>query len=374
MDEQDRRYHETSFIFPGMNDDEYRALRDDIAANGLLEAIWLHPDGSIIDGRHRHRACLDTETPPRFQTWDGNGSLVAFVVSLNMHRRHLTPSQKAAIAQDVLPKLEAEARERVVEAARTKWGGNISVPFDGQGEARQQAAALLDVNPRYISDAKRIKNDAPDLFEKVKDGEITIPQAKRTMKEQERQEKREQNHALVQQAESPLVAVDGQTFETIVIDPPWDWGDEGDCDQFGRARPTYATMTIDQIAALPVSELATPNAHIYLWITNRSLPKGFALLEGWGFRYITTLTWCKPSFGMGNYFRGSTEHVLFGVRGSLPLLRKDMGTWFEAQRPGAHSAKPDRLFEIVESCSPGPWLEMFSRRQRPGWVAWGAEA
>jgi N6-adenosine-specific RNA methylase IME4 len=158
------------------------------------------------------------------------------------------------------------------------------------------------------------------------------------------------------------------------LDPPWDWGDEGDGDGcYARSRPVYATMPIEQIAALPVSALAEPNAHIYLWITNRSLPKGFALLDGWGFRYITMLTWCKPHFGMGTYFRGSTEHVLFGVRGSLPLLRSDVGTWFEAPRPGQHSAKPDAFYSLVETCSPGPWLEMFARRARPGWQVWGAE-
>ena len=159
-----------------------------------------------------------------------------------------------------------------------------------------------------------------------------------------------------------------------MIDPPWDWGDEGDVDQFGRATPVYQTMSYDQLTELPVGAQADNDAHLYLWITNRSLPKGFGLLEAWGFRYVTMLTWCKPHFGMGNYYRGQTEHVLFGVRGSLPLLRNDRGTWFEAKRPGRHSGKPDEFYELVEECSPGPWLEIFSRSARPGWAAWGAEA
>ena len=156
------------------------------------------------------------------------------------------------------------------------------------------------------------------------------------------------------------------------MDPPWDWGDEGDCDQFGRARPTYATMSFAELLELELP--AEKNAHLYLWITNRSLPKGFELIERWGFRYITLLTWCKPHIGMGNYFRGSSEHVMFAVKGSLPLLRSDVGTWFAAPRPGKHSAKPEAFYELVQSCSPGPWLEMFARSGRPGWVSWGAEA
>jgi N6-adenosine-specific RNA methylase IME4 len=132
-------------------------------------------------------------------------------------------------------------------------------------------------------------------------------------------------------------------------------------------------MRVSEIGELPVGELSERDAHIYLWIMNRALPHGFALLDGWGFRYVTILTWCKPSIGVGNYFRGSTEHVLFGVKGSLQLLRSDVGTWFQAPRPGRHSAKPPEFFKMVEECSPGPWLEMFARETRPGWVSWGAE-
>lgn len=132
-------------------------------------------------------------------------------------------------------------------------------------------------------------------------------------------------------------------------------------------------MPFDDVAALPIDDVSSGNAHLYLWITNRSLPKGFSLLERWGYRYVTMLTWCKPSIGLGNYFRGSTEQVLFGVRGSLPLLKNNVGTWFAADRGVRHSQKPDAFYELVESCSPGPWLDVFARSERPGWVTWGAE-
>lgn len=195
----------------------------------------------------------------------------------------------------------------------------------------------------------------------------------RENKEDLREAQRQSNRDLVENVIPVTESID-MAYQTIVLDPPWDWGDEGDCDQFGRARPAYATMNIEEIAALPVPDLADCNCHLYLWITNRSLPKGFDLIRNWGFRYITMLTWCKPSIGMGNYYRGSTEQVLFAVRGSLPLLRNDIGTWFTAQRPGEHSAKPECFYNMVEQCSPGPWLEMFARNQRPGWKCWGAEA
>lgn len=215
-----------------------------------------------------------------------------------------------------------------------------------------------------------IAQTARTAFEAVRTGAKSITAARQEVR---REAQRKANHDLVERAAGPLEELIPGSYSAIVIDPPWDWGDEGDIDQFGRATPTYATMPLEIIAAQPVTELAAPDAHLYLWITNRSLPKGFRLLDEWGFRYITMLTWCKPSIGMGNYFRGSTEHVLFGVRGSLPLLTRDQGTWFTAPRPGQHSGKPPELYALVERCSPGPWLELFARNPRKGWASWGAE-
>ena len=105
-------FHPVANIFPLMTGAEYDALVSDIAEHGQREAIWLHTDGRIIDGRNRYRACCDIGLVPECKTWDGSGSLIAFVVSLNLHRRHLTSSQRAVVALDILPMLEAEARER----------------------------------------------------------------------------------------------------------------------------------------------------------------------------------------------------------------------------------------------------------------------
>lgn len=374
--EKQRPYHPAANYFPLLEGEAFEIFMADIAANDLLQPIWLHPDGSILDGRNRHRACIETDTPPRFAEYCGPTdftSLLRFVLSMNLHRRDLDSSRKAASAvqdDELVERLKEEARNRQAELGRTH--GDPSCNIAGRGETSEVLAQLFDTSSRYIYYAKRLKQEARDLYGEVWHGERTIPQAMRILKEREREAVREQNRELVENT-PPLAEWDGQPVPTIVIDPPWDWGDEGDVDQFGRARPTYATMTFEELLAFPVGDKAQDNAHIYLWITNRSLPKGFALLEAWGFRYITALTWCKPSFGMGNYFRGQTEHVLFGVRGSLPLLRKDAGTWFAAPRGKEHSSKPEQFYGLVERCSPGPWMEIFQREPRPGWIGWGAE-
>jgi N6-adenosine-specific RNA methylase IME4 len=385
---EDGNFHPLTEVFPQMEGAEFEELVSDIRAHGLRQPIWIDGDRKIIDGRNRFLACKKAGVEPQFRKWNGKGSLSSFVISMNLQRRHLTQSQKAFVALQIMPELakEAAARQRSGKGPdgsggrgkKKNLGANVPEGLarptkpKAAERARDKAAKQVGLGARYVSDAEKITREAPDLVDEIKAGRKSIPEAKRVIKDRKRESVRTDNKKLVEMV-APLPKDPHQQYQAIVIDPPCDWGDEGDVDQLGRARPTYETMSIEKLMELPVGDLAEKNAHMYLWITNRSLPKGFDLLTKWGFRYVTTLTWCKPSFGMGNYFRGSTEHVLFGVRGSLPLLRKDVGTHFEALRPGRHSAKPDEFYTLVESCSPGPWLEMFARSTRSGWAAWGAE-
>ncbi len=352
------------------------ALVRSIAEIGLLHPIVVTSDGVLIAGQRRLEACRRlgwSEIPCRVVDLD---NITRAESDENRVRKDFTPSESVAIAET----LEARERELARQRQSVGWGdhsGSEKFTEPDRGNALDKVASAVGMSRPTLAKAKAVVEAArqePSRFTALLDQMDNTGKVDRAYKELQRERIREQNRVLVE-ATAPIVQVaTGQRYSAIIIDPPWDWGDEGDSDQYGRARPTYATMSIDEVAALPVGELAADNAHLYLWITNRSLPKGFALLERWGFRYVTMLTWVKPSFGMGNYFRGSTEHVLFGVRGSLGLLRSNVGTHFVADRPGPHSAKPDAFYSIVESCSPGPWLEMFARKQRAGWVAWGAEA
>lgn len=371
--------HPAAELFPMLDEASLEELTEDIRQNGLLNPIVLH-EGRVLDGRNRLLACERAGVSVQTVPWiDPGCGPTAWVISQNLHRRHLTASQRAVVALDALPLFEAEARKRQAAAGASAAPGRPAkkdteeIPEVSEGESREQAASQFGVNPHYISDAKKIAEEAPDLLGSIREGSLTITQAQRQIKERKRESRRQENREKVAAADVRSAPVDAR-FATIVIDPPWDWGDEGDVDQMGRARPTYETMSIEQLRALPFDRWADEDCHLYLWITNRSLPKGFALMESWGFRYVTALTWCKPHYGMGNYFRGSTEHVLFGVKGSQPLKRKNVGTWFEARRgPGGHSSKPTEFYELVESCSPGPYAEVFARSERPEWFALGAE-
>jgi N6-adenosine-specific RNA methylase IME4 len=171
-------------------------------------------------------------------------------------------------------------------------------------------------------------------------------------------------------------------FATIVADPPWQYT-KANLDSYapGAAEGQYNTMPVSEIAELAVADVAADNAHLYLWVTNPVLTEQridmpvMELVRAWGFVPKTILTWVKSEngAGMGFFFRGDTEHVIFAVRGRLPIdpsLRRSNVLRLPKRR---HSAKPGGFYDLVTSVSPGPYLEMFSRLQRPGWEAWGDE-
>src|SRR3990167_9176910 len=185
--------HAAADVFPLMDDQRFDSLKSDISNHGVREPIVLL-DGRILDGRNRYRACceLDIDCPTR--EWNGNGSQIAFVWSVNGERRDLTPSQRAAVAAEIEPMLAAEAKKR--QTAALKKGTEKPVveivpqrDSADDGKAREQAAKITGASGRYVSEAKAVKEKDPELFEQVKSGEVTLPQARR---EVQRREKREE--------------------------------------------------------------------------------------------------------------------------------------------------------------------------------------
>lgn len=164
-------------------------------------------------------------------------------------------------------------------------------------------------------------------------------------------------------------------YSTIVADPPWRYVQGGPHSLTGRARavdvPPYSTMTVDDVAAMPVRSLVSDAAHLYLWTTNAYLRNAYDIAEAWGFTPSQMLTWCKPPHGLGpgGAFANTTEFVLF-ARKNCPHLQRVDSTWWEWPR-GPHSVKPAAFFDLVERVSPGPYVELFARQPRLGWDHWG---
>jgi len=164
-------------------------------------------------------------------------------------------------------------------------------------------------------------------------------------------------------------------FKTIMADPPWNAQGGGKIKR--GADRHYSLMKTKDIIALPVESLAEENAHLYLWVANNFLGDGMEVMRAWGFRYITAITWVKDRIGLGQYFRGMTEHCLFGVRGTLPykLLdgKRQQGLTVINAPKGRHSEKPKEMRDMIMKVSYGPFLELFARKRHPGWTSWGME-
>lgn len=174
-----------------------------------------------------------------------------------------------------------------------------------------------------------------------------------------------------------------RSFSTILADPPWQFSN-----RTGKMAPEhkrlnrYSTLKLKDICEIPVSEVAKEKAHLYLWVPNALLKEGLQVMESWGFTYKTNLIWHKvrkdggpDGRGVGFYFRNTTEMVLFGIKGSMRTLQPGR-TQVNIIRSikQEHSRKPEEIYKIIESCSPGPFLELFARGKRKGWHVWGDEA
>lgn len=189
---------------------------------------------------------------------------------------------------------------------------------------------------------------------------------------------------LAETIENFRLFTNGKKYQTIYADPPWQFQN-----RTGKVAPEhkrlnrYETMTLSDIQALPVAEVAAERCHLYLWVPNALLPEGLAVMAAWGFSYKTNLIWEKvrkdgqpDGRGVGFYFRNVTEMLLFGIRGdnnrTLQAGRSQVNLLRTMKRE--HSRKPDEFVSLIEACSSGPRLEMFARGDRSGWDMWGNQA
>jgi N6-adenosine-specific RNA methylase IME4 len=176
----------------------------------------------------------------------------------------------------------------------------------------------------------------------------------------------------------------GTKFATVLADPPWQF-----VNKTGKVAPEhkrlsrYGTMRLEEISSLPTGDFVTATSHLYLWCPNALLPDGLAVMKAWGFTYKSNIVWHKirkdggsDGRGVGFYFRNVTELILFGVRGknarTLAPGRSQVN--LIGSRKREHSRKPDEQYDLIEACSPGPYLELFGRGTRAGWTTWGNQA
>ena len=329
-------FHEVANIFPLLTGEDYTALRDDIAANGLHEPIWLHPDGRIIDGRNRYIACLDAGIEPRFRTWRGDGSLVSFVVSLNLHRRHLTASQRAALAVDVLPMLEAENPPGRPPTEKVSTIGH------NNGRNTEAAGSMFGVGKSYVSDAKKLSQEAPDLLDQVRVGDITLPQAKREMKTREREHRLKEytEQSKNKNISDTIKFYNGdmlditpglEPFDLVIADPPynvtsWEWDKQGTREQF------IETVRLWLVA---IKQVLEPEYNLF-WFCSPSYAADIEILmRTLGLDIKSRIVWHRRNMSMGsdskNKFIDSWEMILHAGNKELNFSDKWSDERFDVQ-------------------------------------------
>lgn len=391
MSAADKQFHEVAAIFDLMEGQAFRNLVNDIRDHGLREPIWLHRDGRIVDGRNRYRACLEAGVEPQFRQFEGNDvQLVTFVVSLNLHRRHLDESQRAMVAGR-LASLRLGSNQH---QPRGEVGASIDAP------TQSAAADLLNVSRPSVQRARVVlEHGDASLIAAVDRGEVAVSVAAdlaaRVPKEQQRaiveqgpkvvaakaktvvaQERQQQRVEKIVEIAKQNAPLDLPTrYPVIYADPPWRYEHAATTNR--EIENHYPTMALEEICALPVREIAAQDAVLFMWTTSPKLAESFRVLDAWGFTYRTSMVWVKDVIGMGYYARQRHELLLIATRGTempapAPSDRPD--SVVEAPR-GRHSEKPDLFYGLIDRMYPNaPKVELFARTRRQGWAAWGNQA
>ena len=341
------KFHEMADLFPLIEGDEFKLLCGDIEKEGLNHPVILLDD-KILDGRNRYRACIEVGIEPKYEKFEGEDPL-AFVLSENLHRRHLTASQRAALAAEVANMTQSDAGKQY-------GGGQDSSTKIGQAISNEDASDLFQVAKGYVIEAKAIKEKYPDKFRELKTGKKTIQQAKREIVKENVKE----------QPELPA-----DKYRVVYADPPWNYGNSG-LDDYGHAERHYPTMSIEELGQLGVPDIVEENSVLFIWTTSPLLEDCFRVIRMWGFNYKTSFVWNKIKHNFGYYNSVRHELLLVCTKGScLPDNPKLFNSVQSIERK-AHSEKPDEFREIIDTLyTKGKKIELFSRKKVDGWDVWG---
>jgi N6-adenosine-specific RNA methylase IME4/ParB-like chromosome segregation protein Spo0J len=376
-------FHPLADIFPMVEGQEFADLVADIREHGLHEPIVVF-EGMVLDGRNRYRACGAAGVEPTFTVYQGDDP-VAYVISLNLKRRHLSESQRAMVAAKLATLRDGQRADLV------------------KGVPIGRASALLKVSERSIARAREVMScGAAELVQAVEHGRVSVSAAAdiatqpiqqqrelvatgereilraaqqiRAKKAEIRRAERIERLALTCNQNSPFPR--DRRYAVLYADPPWHFEVYNEDSGVERAAGNhYPTMSLEEMCALPVSHLATDAAVLFLWTTAPHLQESFQVLAAWDFEYKTNIVWVKDKIGLGYFVRNQHELLLIATRGDMPSPSP-------ANRPPSvisaprreHSRKPDEAYALIEQMYPElSKIELFARQTRPGWQAWGNE-
>ncbi len=373
--------HPAANIFPLMTGDELTALAEDIQQHGLMHPIilWGDDDGPVLDGRNRLAACKQAKIEPAFETWNfqDNASAERFVVSQNLHRRHLNTGQKAMAA---------------ARLANMRQGSRTDLSSNGE-TSQALAAEMMTVGKRSVERANKIlSRGVPKLVQVVDTGQVTVsvaaavsdlpddeietallrgPVHLKVVARRARIHKQSDNRdrKLKSMAELPK-----GKYSVVLADPPWRYSFHSEYNN--GVEHHYETMSLDAICSVRVQDISAKNCVLFLWATAPLLPEALDVMESWGFTYKTNLIWEKSNNGMGYWCRGKHELLLVGTKGRPPTPRPaDRVSSVFHSKTRRHSEKPPEARKIIEQYFPtAKKVELFARKKPVGWSVWGREA
>jgi N6-adenosine-specific RNA methylase IME4 len=371
---------------PEPDSDSVQTLAESIREDGVLVPLLVSEDDFLLDGHRRYLAAREAgleEVPVvyipakagRRPKW-----AKAVAMTCNLNRRHFTPGQRAFLGDSLLRMEQTDAKERMREGARhggkaKKGSGKSSPTLNGGDRSTARVAKTVDISRKSFERAQKIKRYDPELGNKLTRGKISIEAAYKQVKTAELREHVEEEQ---KKAPKPGVIRDlskgAGKYRCLYADPPWAYRDSG---TRGAAAGHYDTMTVEELCALPVGELAhAEGCLLWLWTTWPMIRDGAPqqVLDAWGYEWVGELVWDKEIIGTGRWIRSQSEILILAKRGKLSLLESDQGGVVRSRRTKNHSAKPPEFYGIIERLSAGPRIELFARNARKGWSRWGHQA
>jgi len=369
-------YHELANLFPLMDESQYSDLVADIKENGLIELIILH-EGKILDGRNRYNACNDAGVEPNFVEYEGEDAL-SYVISLNLNRRHLNESQRAMIGARLANMRGRRKVDQLDHFSNKDVSEKLNVGLASVKRAKQVQKEGIEDLQKSVETGKVSVSAASDIATLDKaEQEVVVAKgedeilkmAKEIRAKKSEVRKAERIADIIKQTEDVknLDINFDKSYSCIVIDPPWGYGTEYDPNGRRAANP-YPEMTLEQIKDIKLP--TTDDCVLWLWTTHKFMRHSFDIIDTWGFRDVSILTWKKDRIGLGSWLRSQSEFCIMCVKGSPVVNLSNQSTVIEGKLR-EHSRKPDEFYSMVDSLCVGTKLDYFSREQRNSWDTFG---
>ena len=370
----DTEFHD---LIPPLTEEEYRGLEESVIRVGCRDNLIVWND-TIIDGHNRYAICrkygVDYYTTEA--SFDSRDDVKAWIIRNQFSRRNLNAYQRSNLALILEPLIAAKGKEKQREHGNTAPGKKKSLLENSPKviNARKELAKIAGVSDNTIGKAKKIKEKAtPEQKKKLEEGETSINQVHKQIRTREHREERTQELLDLSQKPVEELGTFGR-FPVLYADPPWQY--EHSQSDSRKIENQYPTMTLDDIKAIGIDKLTTDDCILFLWATSPKLAEAMEVIKAWEFNYRTCMVWVKDKIGMGYYARQRHELILIAIKGNMltpaPGARPDS----VIQTPRTeHSKKPEVMYELIEQMYPElPKIELFARKKRRGWYAWGNQS